>query len=324
MNNRFKTITGTMLGIGTMFSFMPMQVTYADVNTEITEIDNQIAQLEEKLNEINGKLQIEKDKMEESKSQLSIKDDAIQTIDKEKSKVEEKSIDELSKEIVNNVLQTKTTQAINEKMMFNSGIQKVTETIKNLNILLDTNKKTIDKEALEEGANELKNVVENEKGKLSKETNEKIKSYNSVSDEKESIQKQINDLKNRKSQIIYEEEMRKSGMGIVETSKKYLGVPYVWGGTTPSGFDCSGLVQYVYAEHGVYLPRVTFTQVNYGTAVNSRSELRAGDLVFFSNSEAYDHVGIYIGNGQFLHAPSPGDVVRISPLGNYSAARRVL
>jgi cell wall-associated NlpC family hydrolase len=104
----------------------------------------------------------------------------------------------------------------------------------------------------------------------------------------------------------------------VRIAEKYLGVPYVWGGASPSGFDTSGLVMYVYAQLGVSLPHYTVSQYNYPTAVHvSRWELRPGDLVFF---DGLGHVGIYIGNNEFIDAPHTGAVVRIESLtGWYSA-----
>ena len=92
---------------------------------------------------------------------------------------------------------------------------------------------------------------------------------------------------------------------VVNYAKKYLGVKYVWGGTSPNGFDCSGLVQYVYRQFGIKLNRVAADQAKQGTKV-TRAQLRPGDLVFFNTDSrsGIDHVGIYIGNNQFLHAAS--------------------
>jgi cell wall-associated NlpC family hydrolase len=98
--------------------------------------------------------------------------------------------------------------------------------------------------------------------------------------------------------------------GVVGIAMQYLGVPYRWGGESPSGFDCSGFVMYVYRQVGVSLPHNAAMQYSYGTSV-SRSDLQPGDIVFFSG---LGHNGIYIGGGQFVHAPRTGDVVKVSSL----------
>ena len=100
---------------------------------------------------------------------------------------------------------------------------------------------------------------------------------------------------------------------------RYLGVPYVWGGASPGGFDCSGLVMYVYAQLGISLPHYTVAQWS-ATLPISLPEIQPGDLVFF---DGLGHVGIYIGNGQFVHAPHTGTVVQISPLSGYWASALV-
>jgi cell wall-associated NlpC family hydrolase len=103
---------------------------------------------------------------------------------------------------------------------------------------------------------------------------------------------------------------------------QYLGVPYVWGGSSPSGFDCSGLVMYVYAQLGISLPHYTVAQWSSTIPISS-SEMEPGDLVFF---DGLGHVGIYIGGGQFVDAPHTGSVVRIDSLsgfGSFNGARRV-
>jgi cell wall-associated NlpC family hydrolase len=101
--------------------------------------------------------------------------------------------------------------------------------------------------------------------------------------------------------------------GVVGIAMQYLGIPYVYGGASPSGFDCSGLVMYVFGQIGVSLPHNAAAQYGYGMPV-SRDQLQAGDLVFFNG---LGHVGIYIGGGQFIHAPHTGDVVKISSLSGW-------
>ena len=97
------------------------------------------------------------------------------------------------------------------------------------------------------------------------------------------------------------------GQAIVNVAYGYLGIPYVWGGTTTAGFDCSGMVQAAHAAVGISLPRVSEAQGACGQAVGSMAEALPGDIVCYGY-----HVGIYIGGGQMIHAPEPGDVVKVS------------
>lgn len=108
------------------------------------------------------------------------------------------------------------------------------------------------------------------------------------------------------------------GAAIVRTAKHYLGVPYVRGGSSPSGFDCSGFTSYVYRQYGIYLPRTSSAQRYVGGGV-SRSNLKPGDLVIFPR-----HVGIYVGGGSFIHAPSTGKRVQISSLNSSYWSRRFI
>ena len=103
-------------------------------------------------------------------------------------------------------------------------------------------------------------------------------------------------------------------IAVVEETMKYLGIPYVWAGATPSGgFDCSGLVLYVYAKFGVAFPHGATMQAHMGRPV-SPAQAQPADLVFFGTPAFYHHVGIYIGNGLFIEAPHTGDVVKVSRL----------
>jgi peptidoglycan DL-endopeptidase CwlO len=114
--------------------------------------------------------------------------------------------------------------------------------------------------------------------------------------------------------------------GAVGVALGYQGVPYVWGGASPGGFDCSGLVMYSYAQVGVSLPHSSYAQWNMGVSV-PRDQLQPGDLVFF---DGLGHVGLYIGGGMFVHAPHTGTVVQVASLDSgwyaatYVGARRIL
>jgi cell wall-associated NlpC family hydrolase len=107
--------------------------------------------------------------------------------------------------------------------------------------------------------------------------------------------------------------------GVVGIAMQYLGTPYVYGGASPSGFDCSGFIMYVFSQVGVSLPHNAAAQYGVGTPVD-RSQLQPGDLVFFNG---LGHAGIYVGGGSFIHAPHTGDVVKISPMSGWYASTYV-
>jgi cell wall-associated NlpC family hydrolase len=106
------------------------------------------------------------------------------------------------------------------------------------------------------------------------------------------------------------------GQAVVQLAERYLGTPYRWGGASPAtGFDCSGLVEWVYGHHGVQLPHFAASQFELGAQVPHAADLQVGDVVFFRDATGYvHHEGIYVGNGKFIHAPHTGDVVKISSL----------
>ena len=109
---------------------------------------------------------------------------------------------------------------------------------------------------------------------------------------------------------------------MVDYALKFLGTPYVWAGSSPSGFDCSGFTMYVYRHFGVSLPHSSSMQSGYGVAV-ARADLQPGDLVFFFSP--IHHVGIYIGGGKMVNAAGTGKGVRIDYLwSSYNCARRII
>ena len=129
-------------------------------------------------------------------------------------------------------------------------------------------------------------------------------------------------VKKRARRHVKEQQLSR-GVRAVQIANRLTGTPYVWGGASPrSGFDCSGLVQYVYGKLGIPLPHYTVSQYGRGRPV-SRSSLRPGDLVFFYG---LNHVGIYAGGGKYIHAPRAGTTVRWASLASSSfyAARRIV
>lgn len=166
-----------------------------------------------------------------------------------------------------------------------------------------------------------------------KEFDDKVNYYydliSNLEAKKKEKDRQITIIKNRQTASSTSSSRGNSSSGnyssdaLVQYALSFRGTPYKWGGTTPSGFDCSGFVKYVYGHFGITLSRTTYTQIKEGTSV-SRSNLQPGDLVFFGYGSPH-HVGIYIGDNSYVHAPQTGDVVKISPLTrkDYMGARRV-
>jgi cell wall-associated NlpC family hydrolase len=122
---------------------------------------------------------------------------------------------------------------------------------------------------------------------------------------------------------------RITGSQVAAKAAQYLGTPYVYGGTSPDGFDCSGFTQYVYRQFQIPINRIAADQYNNGIEVG-KADLAPGDLVFFNTVNGISHVGIYTGNGQFIHSSSGGGKVIYSILDNgyynlkYAGARRVI
>ena len=117
---------------------------------------------------------------------------------------------------------------------------------------------------------------------------------------------------------------------ILDTAESFLGLPYVWGGTTPAGFDCSGFVQYVYGQNGYSLTRTTYTQWDNDGVFVSKEDLQPGDLVYFGSGGSPTHVGLYVGDGMMIHSPKTGDVVKYSTIESgyyndcYMGAKRIV
>ncbi|WP_195988260.1 C40 family peptidase [Clostridium sp. D53t1_180928_C8] len=172
---------------------------------------------------------------------------------------------------------------------------------------------------LNSAISQLRNIRDNQikSGIVKEEINAKIEAAQSkVSQLQAAIDAQNSSSKPNRG----DSTVSATGNAIVDYAYQFLGCDYVYGATGPNTFDCSGFTQYVFRNAaGVSLPRTTFDQINVGTPV-SYNDLQPGDLVFPHTG----HVGIYVGNGQMIHAPSTGDVVKVSSVYKFYTARRVL
>ncbi len=126
-----------------------------------------------------------------------------------------------------------------------------------------------------------------------------------------------------KSVALVANKNKLTGTNIVSYANQFIGTPYKRSGTTSKGFDCSGFTMYVYNRFNIKLPRVAKNQTSKGTVVK-KSALKTGDLIFFG--KPISHVGIYVGNGKFIHSPKPGSKIKILELKympGYNTARRI-
>ncbi len=164
---------------------------------------------------------------------------------------------------------------------------------------------------------------------LSDKMVERIQLEKQLLNEKKLTEGEIKEIKNQLSNELRQKSMASfleergdtsdvTGDKIVSIAKRYLGVPYVWGGASPKGMDCSGLILLVMKEVGINPPRVSYEQAKFGKKVEL-SEIQPGDLLFFDTMRLgrVSHAGIYVGDGKILQAPQTGDVVKISKLSRY-------
>lgn len=201
----------------------------------------------------------------------------------------------------------------------NVTTQKLSVVVKDISgpsIVLKTNKVTVNKGDNIDLASYLVSATDNHDGDMKSKV-----TYNTIdtaSTGTKTVIYSATDSFGNKSESMLNVEVVYSGQLLVNTGLSKLGTPYRWGATGPNAFDCSGFTQWVYAQHGIYIPRTSGAQ-KAGGQIISLSQLEPGDIVWRSG-----HVGIYIGGGQYVHAPHTGDVVKISNMssGNFTCGVR--
>lgn len=259
----------------------------SELNDSKSELDKKVNTLEEKAKEIeslNAEIKEEKQKTDVKKADQEA---ILQQAKQEKENFERENIIPIETEAVTPWIQ----QATNS----NSSIDEISSAIS----LLEAYKNQLQ-------SKEVINKVDDAIAKAKALKQQKV------------AQQTANT--NRGSTVDTNVAISKDAANLIEYAKRFLGIRYVWGGTTPSGFDCSGFTSYVYRNAaGINIGRTTYDQVNAGRQV-SRDQLRVGDLVF----PHAGHVGIYVGNGQMIHAPQTGDVIKISSVRGFYKGVRVL
>ncbi|SFC51728.1 NlpC/P60 family protein [Clostridium uliginosum] len=285
-----------------------------------------LEQVVQNVQEYDSKIEYNMDKLNKYKEQILEKENDIKENEEELTKaqtnLEEKDnllAERLRKVHMDGGFETTPMQYLDA--LFSSGnLVEAAEKVQLISQICKSDKKLVSEaKQSEEKLTDIKKNIEKENEELQKD--------------KESIEKEIKELEDQKQQLLeYVKEnsellsdgtssiipitlptdISDEARALIKETQKYLGVHYLWGGVTPDGFDCSGLLQYVFKSQNIDIPRVSQDQQSFAKPI-SIAEIKPGDLVFNKDSNS-THVGMYIGNDMYIHAPHTGDVVKISRL----------
>ena len=285
-----------------------------------------LEQVEQNIQECDSKIEYNMDKLNKCKEQIiekenDIKDNEKQlTLAKENVEEKDKQLAERLKGLqVNGGIEATPMQYLDALLSSGDFLGAVKKAY--LISQICTSDKNLISEAKEskEKLIEVKENIEKENIELEKNKEDVEKQIKESEDEKEKLLKYVQEnselLSNSTDSIVpvtLPSDISDKSKSLIEEAEKYLKVPYLWGGETPTGFDCSGLMQYVFNSQGMTIPRTSEEQQRATTTV-SMSEIKPGDLVFNKDSDA-THVGMYVGNDMYIQAPHTGDVIKISKL----------
>lgn len=289
-----------------------------DSTTRIVNIDKElIAELEEKKANLNEKVTVLEERKaevikltEESEAALdelnakkAEQEIAIEQLNAEQEEFEKNYLSVSERKLVAH--QQSVLETSNDKNELQAAIDQLTS-IRDNQIKSEIVKQEIS-DSIYYGTIKLEEIIEAEEAEEAEEA------------AKAAAQQQISSP--NRGEITSGTASSASGNAIVSYAYNFIGTPYVYGATGPDTFDCSGFTSYVYANAaGINITRTTYSQMGVGTPV-SYDELQPGDLVFTYGG---DHVGIYVGGGQYIHAPQPGDSVKVGNITSFYCARRVL
>lgn len=289
------------------------QLSLVQAVENIQECDNKIEENMDKLNKVKEQILDKENDIKDNENQL---ESAQKEVEQKNTQLSER----LNGIQLNGGLQTTTLQYLDA--VFSSG--DVLDAIKRVSLIsqICTSDKKLILQAKESKSKllDIKQNIEKEKSDLQKNQDDVESQIKELEDQKSSLTKYIQDNSALLSTdtngitipITLPSDISPKSKALIEEAEKYLKVPYLWGGESPEGFDCSGLMQYVFKSQGIDIPRTSQEQQSFAKPI-SVAEIKPGDLVFNNSSNA-THVGMYIGNDMYIQAPHTGDVVKISQL----------
>lgn len=314
-----------------------------EANDEVRKCDEKISQLMVQQNETNSKIENIKTEIENKEKEIEKTEETI-VGDAEELKKRVRSTYKNGNDITLDIVFD--AESFSDLMYRHELIRNVTGyELRAIDRTKEAKKTLVNcKKDLEKEVENLSTLKEDLQKQIESTESEKVE-HQKVKTEAEAVSKQYADqLKviygevEAKSQILQAqinagvkvtstgETVSETALAILKEANNHLGKKYVWGATGPNTFDCSGLTQYVYGKIGISLTRTTYTQVRQGQYVAPK-DVQPGDLVFFGSIRSPHHVGIYAGDGMFIHAPQTGDVVKYSKLSympDYTQARRII
>jgi peptidoglycan DL-endopeptidase CwlO len=286
-----------------------------NIDDKKQDLNNKIKSLDDRKNEINKLNKEVQDNLSEVELKKREQDVLANEANKEKSKFDAEYLSQLERDAVK--AQFDVIDNANSSSVEIQGAITQLVSIKNSQIKSPIVSKEIDAK-VEKGkglASQKKIAEEKEAAKLQKQAQEEAQAQ---ANSKEQLKAKVSSGKKSGSSI--SAPAGGNAQAILNEAYKHLGAKYVWGATGPDTFDCSGFTSYVYKHAaGMDISRTTYTQIDVGQPV-SQDQLKPGDLVF----PHAGHVGIYVGNGQMIHAPQTGEVIKVSPVYSFYAGRRML
>jgi peptidoglycan hydrolase CwlO-like protein len=324
-------------------------------NSSLSETQNKLEQLETAIERLDAQIDKMMRELENNKVAIAKGEQNILEAKKEVDKAEEniaaqqKLYDERMRALYKTGTKSYVEMLLNSKNLGDlilkiDAVSRITEFDKKLVRELEEKKAVLEeKKANLEAENkklvDLKNQNEQKLAELNKSKESQLPLIAQAREERARVESSVKDVKDKLNSVKSRLDALYASAAKVQPSRggapfstdaavvyayNFIGTKYVYGGTTPSGFDCSGFTRYVYAHFGINLPRTSDEQFGTGTPV-SIDKLQPGDLVFFGDGGDVSHVGMYVGDGCYIHSPQTGDYVKVSVLSTkrYMGARRV-